>query len=91
MRINCIILGEALKIRDQNYEQNLPENCSKSAKIVITVCKFSKIFRRSTPPDPFELFLLLKLLEINSAGKNTLEKVTFDAPSMKKFLNTLLT
>ena len=37
------------------------------------------------PPDPLESFLVLKLLKINSAGKNTLEKVTkIGAPSLKK-------
>ena len=46
----------------------------KAIKMAITVCKFSKIFRRSMSPDPPRVLLLLKLLVINSAGKSTLEK-----------------
>ena len=76
VRTKCIIFGEALKIRGQKHKHNLPENCSKSTKIAITVCQFSKNFRGSMPPDPLESFLLFKLHKINSAGKTTLEKVT---------------
>ena len=55
--------------------------------MAIKSCKLSKCFRGSMTPDPLESFLLLKLPE-----KTTLEKVTkFDAPCLKKFLNTLLT
>ena len=46
------------------------------------------------PSDPPRVIFVtvLKLLQTNSAGKNTLEKVTkFGAPSLKKFLNTPLT
>ena len=38
--------------------------------MAITVCKFSKIFWGSMPPDPLESILVLKLLKINSAEKN---------------------
>ena len=76
----------------QNYEQTLPENCSKSAKMTITVCKFSNNFQGSMPPDPLESFLLLKLLEITLPGKIALEKVTkFGVLFLKKILNTPLT
>ena len=55
--------------------------------MTITVCKFSKIFRGSKPPDPPRIVFVtvLKLLKINSAGKKTrLEKVTkFNALSKK--------
>ena len=58
--------------------------------MAIAVCKFSENFRESMPSDPPRVVLALKLLQINSAGKNTLEKKTkIDAPSLKKFLNTL--
>ena len=67
VRTKCIIFGEALKVRGQKYEQTLLENCSINAKIVITACKISKIFRGSMPRPRLKLFLLLK---INSAGKN---------------------
>ena len=44
------------------------------------------------PPDPLESFLFLNLLQINSAGKNTLENLLkFNAPSLKKFVNSPLT
>ena len=48
----CIIFVEALRIRVKKFKQNLPENYSKSTKIAISACKFSKIFRGSMPPDP---------------------------------------
>ena len=98
MRTKCIIFGKAIKIRNQNYKQNLPENYSKSTKMTITVCKFSKIFRGSNGVFVSFLFLLLKLLKwlkIYSAEKTMLEKVTkFNAlpkkiseyvPDMKHF------
>ena len=69
VRTKCIIFGEALKVRGQKYEQTLPENSSKSAKMAFAVCQFSNIFRESMPPDPLESCLVLKLLKINSADK----------------------
>ena len=51
----------------QKYEQTLPENCTKSAKMTIAVCTFSKIFRGSMPLESFLLHIML--LKINSAGK----------------------
>ena len=41
-----------LRIRVKKFNQNFPENYSKSTKIAITACNFSKIFRGSMPPDP---------------------------------------
>ena len=35
-----------------HHQQNSAENYSKSTKIAIPACKFSKIFRESMPPDP---------------------------------------
>ena len=40
------------QIRVKKFKQNLPENYSKSTKITIVACEFSKFFRGSTPPDP---------------------------------------
>ena len=40
------------QIRVKQFEQNLPENSSKRSKISIRACKFSKIFRGSTLPNP---------------------------------------
>ena len=79
------------QIRGQKYEQTLPENCSKSTKMAITVRKFSKNFRGSMPWTLLESFLVPKLLKINSAGKNMLEKGTKIGASLKKILNTPLT
>ena len=87
-----MVFGEALKNRGQKYEQTLPENCLKSTKIAITVCKFLKIVRGSMPPDTPRVLLLLKLLTINSAANTALEKVTkLGALSLKKILNAPLT
>ena len=49
VRTNCIIFGEALKVKGQTYIQTLPENCLKSTKMAITLYKFSKM---SMSPDP---------------------------------------
>ena len=64
------VFGKALKIRGQNYKQNLPKNCSKSTKMAITVSNFQICFGRACPRTSQESFLLLKLLEINSDEKN---------------------
>ena len=48
----------ALRIRVKKLKQNLPENYSKSTKIAITACKFSKIFRDRMSPDPPKAFLV---------------------------------
>ena len=101
MRTKYIIFGEALKDRSQKYEQTLPKNCSKSTKIAITVCEFSKFFRGSMPPDTPRVLLLFKLLIINSAGKTALEKSdeiwcalpkknSQCAPDMKRFQRAYL-
>ena len=68
------IFGEALRIRVKKLKQNLAENYSKSTKIAIRSCTFSKIFRGSMPPDPPpKSFLFLNELQISFAEKNTLE------------------
>ena len=81
--LNTQILGQKTK-------QNLPKNCSKSSKMATSVCKCSKIFRGSMPPDPPRAFFILNMLQNNSAGKNfTLENMSkFGALFLKKFLNT---
>ena len=58
LRTKCIIFGEALRIRVKILKQTLPENHSKSTKIAIIACKFSKILRGSMPPDPLRAFLV---------------------------------
>ena len=59
VRTKCIIFGEALRIRVKKFKQNLAEeNYSKSTKIAITACKFSKIFYGSMPPDYPRAFLV---------------------------------
>ena len=37
VRTNYIVFDEALNIKGQKYEQNLPENCSESTEMGITV------------------------------------------------------
>ena len=55
------------------------ENFSKSTKITITACKFSKIFRGSTPLEPF---LFFNQLQISFAEKkNPWKNVEIMAPS----------
>ena len=73
-------IGEALRIRVKKFKHNLTENYSKSTKIAITACKFSKIFRGSVPPDSLELFLILNQLQISSAEKKTQKKCGNYAP-----------
>ena len=70
VRTKCIIFGEALRIRVKNFKQNLRENYSKSTKLGITACKFSKFFRVACPQTPLELFLFLNQLQISFAEKN---------------------
>ena len=53
----------------KHFKQNLPENYSKSTKVAIAACKFSKFFRGGMSPDPLELFLFLNQLQICSARK----------------------
>ena len=78
------LFGEAFRFRVKNIKHNLPENYSKYTKIVITACKFSKIFRGSMPPDPLELFLFLNQLQISSAEKTTRENyVNYASPPFK--------
>ena len=74
LRTKGIIFDEALRIGVKKFKHNLPENRSKSTKIAITACKFSKIFQGSMPPDPLELFLFLNQFQICSAEK----KITFE-------------
>ena len=58
VRTKCIIFGEALRIKAKKFAESLRENYSKSTKIAITACTFSKIFRGSMPPDPPRAFSL---------------------------------
>ena len=53
-----------------------------------TVCKFSKIFRGSMPPDTPKIFFILSILQNHSAKKKTtLENMSkFGVLSLKKFL-----
>ena len=52
--------------------------------MAIAICKFSKFFWGSVPPDSQESFLILKLLKIKSDEKTTLEKVTKLVPLPEK-------
>ena len=81
VRTKCIIFGEALKIGGQNYKQNLPENYSKSTKIAITACKFSKFSGEPCPRTLLKPFLFLNQLQISSAEKIRLKKCEKYGPS----------
>ena len=52
-KMHHIWRSSLLRIRVQKFIQNLPENYSKSTKIAITACEFSKNFRGSIPPGAF--------------------------------------
>ena len=56
VRTKCIIFDEALRIRVKNFKQNLRENYSKSTKIAIAACTFSKFVRGSMSLDPLRAF-----------------------------------
>ena len=45
-------------MRVKKFNQNLPENYSKSTKIAITACKFSKIFPGEDAIRPFRAVVL---------------------------------
>ena len=59
VRKKCIIFAEALQIGSQKHQQNLPENCSKSTEMAITVGQISKISREACPRTRLKSFLLL--------------------------------
>ena len=83
------IFGEALRIRVKKFKQNLTENYSKSTKIAITSCKFSKIFRGSMPPDPSRAFLVSQSASnLFCRKKIRLKKCGSYGPSLLKFLAT---
>ena len=85
----CIIFCEALRIRGKNFKQYLAENYSKSTKMTITACKFSKFFWGSMPPDlPRAFFVLQSVLNL-FCRKNALEKCGKSWPLLK-FLTTPL-
>ena len=90
VRTQYISFGEALVIRVKKFKHNLRENYSKSTKIAITACKFSKISGEACPRTHLELFLFLNQLQTSSAEKNTLEKNVEIMASFLKFLATPL-
>ena len=93
VRTKCIILGEALRTRVKKFKQNLSENYSKSTKIAITACKFSKIFRSSMLQDPPRDFSVSQSASNLFCRKKKirLKKMWKLCPSpFSKFLATLL-
>ena len=81
VRTKCIIFGEALRIRGKKFKQNLAETYSKSNKIAITSCKFSKLFRGSMPLDPPRAFFVSQSVLNLFCRKNALEKCGKSWPS----------
>ena len=82
----CITYGEALRIRIRKFEQNMRENYSKSTKIAITVCKFSKIFRGACPRTSIFLLVSQSASDLFCRKKKTLEKNVEIMPPLLKFL-----
>ena len=67
IRTKCIIFGETLRFRGKKFKQNLPKNCSKSAKMAPAVCQFLKFFLGSMPPGPPRAFFTLNMLYNNNS------------------------
>ena len=88
MQTNCIVFGKALRIKVKQFKHNLPENYSKSTKITITTCKFSKISGGACPRTP--LFSFLISFKLVLPKKIRWKKWGNYAPSPFKFLATLL-
>ena len=92
VRTKGIISGEALRIRVKNFKQNLRENYSKSTKIIITACKFSKFFQVSMPADSPKAFSVSQSASnLFCRKKIRLRKVwKLWPPPLSKFLATPL-
>ena len=73
VRAKCII-GEALKVRGQKYDKLFLKIVQKAQKWPLQYANFQKCSGGACPWTLKESFLALKLLKINSAGKNTFEK-----------------
>ena len=73
VRTKCII-GEALKVRGQKYDKLSLKIVQKALKWPLQYANFQKFSRGVCPRTPLESFLALKMLKINSSGKNMLEK-----------------
>ena len=70
MQTKCIIFGEAIKVRGKKYEQTWSEIVQKALKWPLQCANFQNFSGEACPRITLELFLLLKLLKINSAEKN---------------------
>ena len=57
---NASYLAKLSELGSKNFKQKLPESYSKSTKIAITSCEFSKLFRGSMSPDPPRAFLVFQ-------------------------------
>ena len=73
VRTKCII-GEALKVRGHKYNKLSLKIVQNALKWPLQYANFQKFSRGACPRTPLESFLAIKLLRINSAEKNTLEK-----------------
>ena len=74
---NASFLVKHIRTSGKNFKQNLSKNCSKSTKMTIKICKYSKFSRGSMrmPPEPCRTVFVPQ----------------FGVSSQKKFLNKLLT
>ena len=73
VRTKCII-GEALKVRGQKYDELSLKIVQKALKWPLQYANFQKISRGACPRTPLDSFLALKMVKNISSGKNTLEK-----------------
>ena len=78
-------LVKTSKLRAKNSNAICLKICSRSTKMAIIECKFSKIFRENVPPHPPKTVTVLILLQTNSGGKSTLKNVKLWCPLPKKF------
>ena len=72
---NVSYLVKDLELEAKKLNKICHKNCSKSAKMAITVSKFLKTFRGSIPPDPLEPYFCSSIcLKLTFRKKNTLKK-----------------
>ena len=68
------INGEALRVRGQKYDKLSLKLVQKALKWPLQYANVQTFSGAACPRTPLESLLALKLLKINSAGKNMLEK-----------------
>ena len=87
VRKNCItpIFGEDLKIKGKNLNTICLKTCSRSTKITIIECKFSKIFRESMPRTSLKPLLFSFCFKLTQPENLRSKMSNFGALPLKKF------